>query len=154
MAEIIEKTELPIIITKIKIGKKDLTKNMLSQVPFGMYLYHKNYLDKEKQCYGFPIESHRKSTDYDIDTKQEYTTDGTLLGFIRLSVWSQDEIKRWIRGYNDNYWGKHSDSLENYKGKFYFIVWYDKNNRLKKGYIDRWSLDQLGIDIESMQIFI
>lgn len=153
MAEIIEKQELPVTITKIKIGTKDLSKNILAQLPYSMFLYHYNYLDINKKCYGFPISNKVGTSDLEIDQEKDYIIDGKLLGYIRMSFWDINQIESWIKRHNNDYWGKHSKSLDNYDGKFYFIVWHN-DGKLKKGYIDQWSLKQLNIEIENLQIFI
>jgi hypothetical protein len=34
----------------------------------------------------------------------------------------------------------------------YFIIWYDNENNLKKGYIDKWTADMAGIKLEQIYI--
>lgn len=53
MVDIISKQELPVIITKVKIGNKDLTDKLIKQIPFDYFVSHTNKDGKKK--YGLPI---------------------------------------------------------------------------------------------------
>lgn len=139
MAEIIEKQELPVTITKVKIGKKDLTKKLIDQLPFSWYIYCKR---GDSQEWGLPYEISDSSDELIFDKKKPYITDGTLLGYIRPTWNDASELEKYRRSIGEF----------NNAGVWCFILWYTSDGKLKKGYIDSWTIEQLGLEIE--QIFI
>lgn len=160
MAELIEKQELPVIITKIKIGTKDLTKKIIDQLPFGIFVTHRNI--QGKRVYGLPImldyikEDGRVKEVVVFDRELKYELDGTLIGFVKLPDKEIYNLKGDTLAYAERLRYKEDDGFyreyENFSGKFHFILWYTDDNKLKKGVVDQWTVDQLGIELE--QIFV
>lgn len=160
MANIIEKQELPVIITKVKIGKKDLTKKIIDQLTTGLFVYHRNH--NGRKVYGLPIkidyvkDGRRTKTIAVFDTEDKYELDGTLIGYVKLPEKEVKNMRGDVLAYAEKLTEKYDNGTyeehENFKGQFYFILWYTTDNKLKKGAIDRWTLDQLEIKLE--QIFI
>lgn len=140
MAEIIEKNELPVTITKVKIGTKDLTKKILDQIQWGDFIYCKH--ENGSVELGLPYIISDNDNELIFDKSKPYITDGTLIGYIK-PTWNDLEKRENIR----SKWGKFNSA-----GRPYFIVWYNNENNIKKGYIDQWTLDQLGLTLT--QIFI
>lgn len=140
MAEIIEKQELPVTITKVKIGKKDLTKKIIDQIPFGIFVYCEHE-DKSRE-WGLPYIISDDSDELIFDKNKPYIISGTLLGYVK-PTWDD---KHFLANYRKNF-GKFNN-----KGKWYFIIWYTDDGKLKKGYIDQWTIIQLNLKLE--QIFI
>lgn len=162
MAEIIETQELPVTITKVKIGKKDLTQKLIVQIPKGLYVSHIGKKGgKENKCYGLPLKIDSKGLVNDLifDTDTPYEIDGKLLGYINISQLVSDITSIQI---DENYISELKDVDDygttepvyflNYLGSKYFIIWIDKENNLRKGFIDQWTVNQLGLKLE--QIFI
>lgn len=141
MAEIIEKQELPVTITKVKIGTKDLTKSLVIQLPIGNYVYH---IKDGKRLYGLAAFIDHRDNQIEINNDIPAEYEGILLGFLNIELPKQECDKM-------KYLMRHKDSYE-YLYEKYLILWTDSNNNLKKGYIDQWTIDQLGIKLE--QIFI
>lgn len=140
MAEIIEKHELPVTITKVKIGTKDLTKKILDQLPFSDYIYCKH--EDGSTELGLPYIINDNDDELIFDKNKSHITDGTLIGYIR-PTWKDIEIRKKI----SSRWGEF-----NRAGKFYLVIWYNNEGKLKKGYIDQWTINQLGLTLT--QIFI
>lgn len=140
MAETIEKQELPVVITKVKIGKKDLTKKIIDQIPLADFVYCQ--VENDTIELGLPYIISDNDDELIFDKSKPYITDGTLIGYIK-PIWD-DSVDR---ANTISRWGKFNRS-----GRFYFIVWYTNDGKLKKGYVDPWTIDQLGIELE--QIFI
>lgn len=160
MAEIIEKQELPVTITKVKIGKKDLTKSMFGQIQFGTYVYHIGGVKKQELRYGLPLKYPKKkeyvgdiqSLDWDENTP--HYIDGTLIGYV--SGFGLLEAISKTTSVNRDYFGSGSTSEEmkllNYSTRGYYILWYNQRNELRKGFLDLWAIDQLGIELEQIYI--
>jgi hypothetical protein len=166
MAEVLEKQELPVIITKVKIGKKDLSQKLIEQLPMALYVYHLGEKHmKEKPCYGLPLVISQDGYVEELlfDETRPYKVDGTIIGFIKTPkinadgayqsfTFNANELHKKKEVFVKN--GYMDDIYYNFSGTYYFIIWYDTNNKLKKGYIDQWTASQLSIDIENMQIII
>lgn len=155
MAETIKKYELPVIITKLKIGKKDLTKSLIEQLPLGLYVSHKwEYHDEIKTVYGLSLkDNNHDSSIYnsEYDKTVEHFIDGTLIGFVNIKL--KEEVKSNTFALYAKRIDHHSivDScvrINNFSTEGYLILWYDENGMLKKGYIDQWTVEQLGIELE------
>ncbi len=141
MAEIIEKQELTVTIAKVKIGTKDLTKSLIMQLPLGNYVYH---IKDGKKLYGLAVFRDHRDNQIEINNDIPAEYEGVLLGFLNIELPKHecDKMENLMR---------HKDSYQSFYKK-YLILWTDLNNNLKKGYIDQWTVDQLGIKLE--QIFI
>ena len=140
MAEIIETQKLPVTITKVKIGKKDLTKKIIDQLPFEWYIYCKH--KDGSQEWGLPFIVSENPGELIFDRDKPYIVDGTLLGYIN-PIWNDEtNLSDYLRGVGEF----------NNAGKWFLIVWYTNDGKLRKGYLDSWTIMQLGIELD--QIFI
>ncbi|MFV0419617.1 MAG: hypothetical protein ACK5KT_12920 [Dysgonomonas sp.] len=164
MAEIIEKQELPVVITKVKIGKRDLSKSLIDQIPKGIFICHMGKRQgKEDICYGLPlvIGENGYVNELYYDSSKPFKTDGTIIGFIDSPKINSSGAYQSLAFYADeNYIRKDvmtkngyvDETFYNFGYPYYFIIWYDENNKLKKGYIDKWTMVQLDIKIEQIII--
>lgn len=164
MAELIEKQELPVIITKVKIGRRDLTKSLIDQIPLSLFIFHKGKRRKEeKDCYGLPLVLGNNGyvNELHFDNSQPYKIDGTIIGYVNSPKINSDGALKSLKSYaNQDYEREavstkneyYKETVYNFKSPYYFIIWYDENNKLKKGYIDEWTMEQLDIKIEQIII--
>jgi hypothetical protein len=138
--ETIEKMKLPITITKIKIGGKFISKSFIEQIPWGLFIYNN---DDHIEQYGvsFNKESHEIMPTYFID--------GTILGFVKRSILNLDLNPL---DYTKKYNRLDGGYPKGYLSKYFFIIWYDNNHNLYKGYIDEWTATMIGIDLEQIYI--
>ena len=145
---IIEKIRTPVIIIKIKVDGKFITKSFIEQIPWGVYVYHLDYdYENPKIRYGISkVPREWKKTD------EQFFIDGTLLGYVNIKA--EKLAKTYVESYRDveDKYGYGYQVEENYKGKFYYIIWYDEENNLKRGYIDEWTAEIA--DIKLRQIYI
>lgn len=171
MADIIETHELPVIITKVRIGKKDLSEKLIKQLPLDNYVYYFEDIEHSNEVrirWGLPslLRERTYQLDNNIEDSEEpkrlmdkkYFVDGTLIGYIEIKSLGLPQIIGHITHLDKE---RETDVMttrvgrslnRNFSGKFYHIIWYTKEGKLKKGYIDKWTIDQLGIKLE--QIFI
>ncbi len=151
---LVEKVELPVTITKVKVGGKFLTKSLLEQLPMDLFIHHFD----DKKRYGIPcnFDTENGNFEYYID-EIPYEIDGTIIGYLRgiSSQLSYEGIQNWIKRYNGGFHSIETGEMfhmRNYTYPFYYIIWYDKNNTLKRGYIDEMTAKKAGVILE--QIFI
>lgn len=155
MADIISKQELPVTITKVKIGTKDLNKSIIDQLPLDWYIYHKR--PDGFRAYGLPVlnTNINKYPDLIFDKDTPYKVAGELIGYVNASKLASRVDLDFIKSINNNYFTENgfTYSLRNYSDSWRFIL-FCSEGKLKKTYLDTWTIDQLDIDIENMQIFI
>jgi hypothetical protein len=148
----IENEILPVTITKIKIGNKNLTKGIIEQIPWGLYV---SYFDEEyyTERYGVPVifDDSRKLFDYNENNREFNINGKKLLGYINIPIKSLSP-QNYVAKYNKEqpYFSEYV--IKNYSGKFYFIIWYDNENNLQKGYIDEWTANVARIDLKQIYI--
>jgi roadblock/LC7 domain-containing protein len=139
---------LPVVIKKIKIGKKFLTKSMIEQIPWGVFIY---YFDEEwhEIRYGVPGIFNDDGKLIGYDDNAPYNSDGELIGYIEIKT--NLSFNEYVRRYNKkNFYPE--EIIWNCEGKEYFIIWYDNESNLKKGYIDKWTANVAGVKLEQIYI--
>ncbi|MFT4224414.1 hypothetical protein [Dysgonomonas sp.] len=153
MAEIIQKQELLVTITKVKIGKKDLTKSIVDQMPLYRYIWH--FRGDNSICYGLPVVDPTQNYYFEhvVNWDEEYNIDGEIIGFINKSGLVLGYDKSWtLKGNKEYMWSEPQYiDLKNYSDNWKLIIYHSKGE-LRKAIIDSWTIKQLELEIE--QIFI
>ncbi|WP_353122097.1 hypothetical protein [Dysgonomonas capnocytophagoides] len=154
MADIISKQELPVTITKVKIGTKDLNKSIIDQLPFEMFIYHMR--SDGFICYGLPVIGIGKAyySEYEINRDIDYVIAGDIIGYISKSGLTDRRDLTWTLRGNKDYARCEEKSwidLNNYNDNWMLILFHSEG-KLKKGIIDTWTAEQLNLKLE--QIFI
>ena len=153
MAEIIETQKLPVTITKVKIGKNNLTKSIIDQIPLSRVITH--IRENGLECYGLPVKDPTELHYYDQDVQWDfpYTINGEIIGYVtKDKIFSPKDIYRTLLN-NKNYIsiGLDDFDLENHSDNWSLVLFHS-DGKLRKGLLDSWTKKQLGLELEHIII--
>lgn len=136
MMEVVKIEDVNVSVKTITINGKKMIKSYFSQIPFGIFVYHKN---NSKNIVGY-----RDNSDSQFN--------GVCLGWINQSWGTSHQIKHLVEKFNcDAYDYPTLRGMEE-AFRYFPILFLDKEGKLKKSVIDEDSIDLL--NIREQQIYL